>query len=125
MKSSNLYQRSEKIDMNQLEKIINFLYKNSASDIEEILREIPGTLTEGTYFISNRGKVYSFCGNDFLILTPELSTGYERVKINGKNKLIHRLVAEAFIPNPENKAEVHHKDKNPRNNSVNNLVWLT
>lgn len=39
--------------------------------------------------------------------------------------LIHRLVAEAFIPNPENKPIVHHKNENPRDNRICNLMWVT
>ena len=51
--------------------------------------------------------------------------GYARVRIKGKRYKIHRLVAETFIPNPEDKREVNHKDGNKLNNRADNLEWAT
>lgn len=57
------------------------------------------------------------------------NSGYLRVglwnKQKAKNCFVHRLVAMAFVPNPENKPEVNHKDGNKLNNSASNLEWVT
>lgn len=53
------------------------------------------------------------------------NSGYKRVRFNYRNWSVHRLVAEAFIPNPGNKATVDHIDRNKLNNSVENLRWAT
>lgn len=53
------------------------------------------------------------------------STGYLMVNLKGKMCKVHRLVANAFIPNPENKPYINHKDGNPLNNTVENLEWVT
>lgn len=55
---------------------------------------------------------------------------YLQVRLVGKsgrtkNYLVHRLVAQAFLPNPQNKPEVNHKDNDPRNNQLENLEWTT
>lgn len=52
-------------------------------------------------------------------------TGYRRVQINGRLYQVHRLIAEAFIPNPDNKPEVDHINRNPSDNRVENLRWAS
>ena len=79
------------------------------------------------YEISNTGKIRNQKGK---ILKPtDNGKGYLKftLKQDGriKKKYIHRLVAAAFIPNPENKPFVNHIDNNPANNHVENLEWCT
>ena len=88
---------------------------------------------EGKYEVSNLGRVKSLERTSRLnrkikerILAPREHTGgYLRVQLSRKDFYIHRLVAEAFIPNPENKSQVNHIDGNKRNNHVDNLEWNT
>lgn len=80
------------------------------------------------YRIDKIGNVFNSNG---LKLKPSISnTGYLRVSLSNndvkhKRFLVHRLVAETFIPNPNNYPQVNHKDENKTNNCVENLEWCT
>ena len=96
--------------------------------MEEIWRDIDGY--EGLSQISNKGRVKSLKWGKERILKPLInSSGYLKVGLckNGRvdQLQLHRLVAESFIANPENKPQVNHKDENKLNNCVNNLEWST
>lgn len=90
----------------------------------ELWKEIPKT--NGRYFISNCGRVKSYCGNTAKILEQDTTyNGYKVVKINNKNMRIHRLVAFTFYDEKDTTKEVHHIDKNCLNNHLNNLLILS
>lgn len=94
----------------------------------EIWRDIDGY--EGIYQISNKGRVKSLHNGSERILRPVIDKyGYMFVYLSNnsvrKYFRLHRLVALAFIPNPENKPQVNHKDENKKNNCVENLEWIT
>ena len=63
--------------------------------------------------------------NGYILKGQPNSKGYLRVCIGKKFYFIHRLVAEKYIPNPDNKEQVNHKDGNKLNNSANNLEWVS
>ena len=109
---------------------------------KEIWKDIEGF--EGVYQISNYGNIRSGYTRDNGILSLEKDrckwkilsckasggrTKYKRVNLylDGREykKTIHRLVAETFIPNPNNLPCVNHKDENKENNVVDNLEWCT
>ena len=93
--------------------------------MEEIWKDIPNY---NGYQVSNLGRVKALKTNKILKLN-RTRTGYFLIRLykNKKQKafLIHRIVAQAFIPNPANKSQVNHKDGNKANNCINNLEWCT
>lgn len=105
----------------------------------EIWRDIKGY--EGLYQISNKGRVKALerripfrststrLEKEYIKKTTVSKIGYLVCGLWRNNKqdlrFIHRLVAEAFIENPDNKSEINHKDGNKLNNDISNLEWCT
>lgn len=96
---------------------------------EEIWKDIQGF--ESRYMVSNYGRVKSMKyrhHNKIEILKQENNHKYKRVCLVTKEGIkkhfrVHRLVAQAFIPNPNNFSEINHKDEDTSNNFANNLEW--
>ena len=101
------------------------------------IKRIPGT--GDAYGCDREGNVYSYhvigSRNGRLQDEPRLMVPYTgtnndyllvSISLDGvtKNRLVHRLVALTWIPNPNNLPEVHHKDANIQNNCVDNLQWV-
>ena len=82
---------------------------------------------EGIYAITENGEVWSYRSNKWLNPSTHYR-GYKVVCLSDKGKadsfFVHRLVAETFLPNPDNLPEVNHKDENKANNSIANLEWI-
>lgn len=91
---------------------------------EEIWKEI---IDFPNYKISNLGRVIVI--KTGLYKKFRLYNGYYYVNLSNKTKnvcnIVHRLVAIHFIPNPENKPQVNHKDRNKLNNCIENLEWVS
>ena len=90
------------------------------------MRDVKGY--EGLYAVTSCGKVWSYRRQKFL--KPEIDhKGYLQVCLfkNGNRKMctVHRLVAEAYIPNPNNLPQIDHIDNDKTHNYINNLQWIT
>lgn len=105
---------------------------------QEIWKDVKGY--EGIYQVSNKGRIKSLertinYGNRLYHKKETFmkqvldKRGYPCVKLNKDNCVkgisFHRIVAQTFIPNPNNKPQVNHKDGNKLNNCVENLEWVT
>ena len=97
----------------------------------EIWKDIEGY--EGKYQVSSWGRVkslnYNHTGKEQCIKPEANNKGYFQVALckNGKvqRPYVHRLVASAFLSNPNNLSEINHKDENPKNNCVSNIEWIS
>lgn len=94
------------------------------NSVTEIGKPIPGY--ENLYEISNLGRISNYRK---ILKTYKINSGYVAFKLQKdgmrKSVLLHRLVAELFIPNPDGKSEVNHIDGNKENNCVSNLEWVS
>ena len=102
--------------------------------MEEIWKDVKGF--EGEYQVSNLGKVKSFrkwkranSPDEYILHPSKTERGYQNVTLYGKNGkrkiLVHRLVAETFVPNPDGLPHINHMDEDISNNCADNLEWCT
>ena len=126
------YTRNHKIKINTnqenrtLDLLLSFVWNNSLEG--EVWKEIQGL--DARYFISNYGRVLSLCCNGYKLLKPfYCGSGYNCVDLRKDNKdvksRVNRLVAEAFIDNPEHKQIVHHKNGDKENDRLDNLAFMS
>lgn len=114
-----------------LKRVYNLAFNLEFS--QDTIADLPGEQwkpiknTQGKYFVSNKGRVKSYCRYNAIIRKPEDNgKGYQQVKIQGKKYYIHRLVSIAFLgePDPE-KNTVHHRNSNRKDNDLQNLTFLS
>lgn len=109
-------------------KDINYPRRKEKEIITNLPNEIWKDIDDG-YKVSNYGRILSLAKTtirgrkyDKILSASKKDNGYYTVNINGNNEYVHRLVAKAFIDNPNNLNEINHKDEDKSNNRVDNFI---
>lgn len=116
--------------------VYNLDWSNNVTESKPFIKDLPGEIWKdiefnSNYQVSTLGRIYNK-GGDRMVKPVDRGKGYfmiglrklDNYKIQ-RSFMIHRLVAENFIPNPENKPFVNHIDSNSKNNCLDNLEWCT
>jgi hypothetical protein len=93
-------------------------------DMSDSINEIWKMYDNSNYEISTNGRVRNIL-TKYIVKKLKNTGGREYIKFSNKHHLIHRLVALTFLPNDDDLPEVNHKDKNPQNNKLENLEWIS
>lgn len=110
------------LSRDQAKKIKHKVYDVYENNIPNGFRQIPYSKTHA---VNEDGEVINIRRREYLKQSLN-HKGYPSICLeNKRSRTVHRLVAELFIPNPENKPQVNHKDGNKQNNNINNLEWNT
>jgi plasmid maintenance system antidote protein VapI len=101
-----------------------WIRQNDVEISNEIWKEVPIEYTNNmkNIWVSNTGKIKY---NNNKITYGHSSGGYLKISFNKKSFFVHRIVAQAFIDNIDNKEYINHKDGNRTNNNIDNLEWVT
>ena len=106
------------------QRVFHFYKDRIETETDKVgLRDIYCKIYKNKYLVFENGVIFNLCSKELKGIID--NSGYREVTIDNKQKLVHRIVAERFIPNPENKPCVNHKDGNKLNNDISNLEWCT
>lgn len=139
---SRLISGSRHASQDILQKLELFIQKYEAGqiDIDKLIVNREVILISPVYYLKDNERFIPDCNNNYVVnkegqvysvrrckyLTAYINTsGYYKVAISGKEFYVHRLVATAFLSNPENLPEVNHKNGIKSDNSLQNLEWIS
>lgn len=110
-----------RLPLDNTEAVAEFDFEDT---VARTLADFPG------YAFTADGRALSFKRGSLRPMSPGKADGIYRcvpLTLNKRSKshLLHRLIARAFIPNPDGKPQVNHLDRDPSNNAVDNLEWVT